>query len=219
MFVEVTSGRHVWMCVCVLLTVSNRSLAADTAVRLQTTKGEIDIRLFIDRAPISVERFLEQVETGQYNGNLFHRVIPGFGIQTGGHNVLQEALPEPDPIRNEADNGIRNLAGTVSFAREDIIDSARRQFFINTRDNPSLDHSSSSCTREDEARQLKAEERGLYRPSTCRTFGYTVFGTVIRGMDVVHHIEELPTRTTEKFDDLPETPVLIERAFRLSDIE
>lgn len=208
------------MCVWLLWSVgASVVLAGDPAVRLQTTEGEIDIRLFIDQAPVSVTRFLDQVEAGQYNGNLFHRVVPGFVIQTGGYNVLQEALPEPEPIHNEADNGIRNLSGTIAFAREDIIDSASRQFFINTSDNPSLDHSPTSCTREDEARQVKAEERGLYRPSTCRTFGYAVFGMVIRGMDVVHRIEELPTRTTEEFDDLPETPILLERAFRLPDIE
>ena len=110
-------------------------------------------------------------------------------------------------------------SGTVAFARGDIIDSASRQFFINTGDNPSLDHSASSCTREDEVRQTKAEARGLYRPSTCRTFGYALFGMVIRGMEVVHRIEALPTGTTEEFDDLPESPILIERAIQLPAID
>ena len=202
-----------------LLSMTPWLYAGDPAVRLQTTHGDIDIRLFVDQAPQSVARFLEQVEAGQYNGNLFHRVIPGFIIQTGGYNALQEALPEPEPILNEADNGIKNSIGTVAFAREDVIDSASRQFFINTGNNRSLDHSTSSCTREDEVRQAKAEARGLYRPSTCSTFGYAVFGMVIRGMEVVHRIEALPTRTTEEFDDLPESSIMIERAIQLPAID
>ena len=198
------------MCVWLLWSVgASVVLAGDPAVRLQTTEGEIDIRLFIDQAPVSVTRFLDQVEAGQYNGNLFHRVVPGFVIQTGGYNVLQEALPEPEPIHNEADNGIRNLSGTIAFAREDIIDSASRQFFINTSDNPSLDHSPTSCTREDEAAAKEARARGLRKPVTCKSFGYAVFGRVVEGMDIVDLIELADTQTVEDFDDVPVTPVVI----------
>ncbi len=159
-------------------------------VVLETNLGAIHIVLDPERAPRTVENFLEYVRSGFYDGTIFHRVIPGFVAQAGGFNPELEPKETRDPIASEADNGLRNTRRSVAMARRDDVDSATSQFFINLDDNPFLDHD------------------GPYQ-------GYTVFGRVIDGMHVVNEIASRPTESRDGFEHLPENPVMIERA-RLS---
>ncbi|MCB1646415.1 MAG: peptidylprolyl isomerase [Pseudomonadales bacterium] len=183
--------------------------AENPEVLIKTTMGDIVLELDQTRAPVTVGNFLSYVEDGSYVNTVFHRVIPGFMIQGGGHLADMTEVSERAEIRNEADNGLRNLTGTIAMARMDIIDSAGRQFFINVNDNAFLDHSPQSCSREDEAAEQAALERGLRKPRTCKSFGYAVFGRVIRGMDVVHKIEVVETGVNGSHMDVPVEPVTI----------
>lgn len=164
------------------------------AVKLVTNKGEIVIELDEKNAPISTKNFLGYVESGFYDNTVFHRVIKDFMVQTGGFTsgtdgVLQEKK-NGQPIKNEADNGLRNLRGTLAMARTQVVDSATSQFFINLKDNAFLDHGS-------------------------RDFGYAVFGKVIEGMQVVDEIAKVRTTTRGYYDDVPAEPVIITKAVRL----
>lgn len=183
--------------------------SSNPQVRIETTAGDIVLELFADKSPIAVENFLSYVNDGSYRNTIFHRVIPGFMIQGGGRTADLVELDGKDEIFNEAANGLANLTGTIALARHDIIDSASRQFFINTADNATLDHSKESCTRKDEKATVAAAERGLIRPITCKTFGYPVFGHVIAGMDVVFDIELVETKDVDDFYDVPVTPITI----------
>jgi cyclophilin family peptidyl-prolyl cis-trans isomerase/predicted AlkP superfamily pyrophosphatase or phosphodiesterase len=183
--------------------------ASNPQVRIETTAGDIVLELFADKSPIAVENFLSYVNDGSYSNTIFHRVIPGFMIQGGGRTADLVELEGKDEIFNEAANGLANLTGTIALARHDIIDSASRQFFINTANNTSLDHSAESCTRKDEKATEAAAERGLIRPVTCKTFGYPVFGHVIAGMDVVFDIELAETKDVDDFYDVPVTAITI----------
>ena len=190
------------MLLALVLSISASTVIAEN-VLLLTSKGEIEIELFRQQAPETVKNFLTYVDRGAYDNTIFHRVIPGFMIQTGGHfDDLTEAA-EGDTVRNEADNGLHNTRGTLAMARMDEIDSASRQFFINVGDNTHLDHSAESCTREDEQSVREARIKGLYKPVTCSTFGYAVFGRVVRGMNVVDDIELVETESRQDFDDVP----------------
>jgi cyclophilin family peptidyl-prolyl cis-trans isomerase len=160
-------------------------------VVLETTKGSIVIELFKERAPVSVDNFLQYVKAGHYDGTIFHRVIRGFMIQGGGMTPDMKEKPTREPIRNEATNRIRNLRGTVAMARTAQVRSATSQFFINTADNRALDH------------------RGL----TPDEYGYAVFGKVTEGMDVVDQIEGAKTGRVGPMEDVPVEPILIKRAF------
>ncbi|MDH4556893.1 peptidylprolyl isomerase A [Pseudomonas sp. BN417] len=175
---------------CALL-VSLNLLAADKPhVLLTTSAGEIEVELDADKAPISVKNFLEYVDAGYYNGTVFHRVIPGFMIQGGGFDTDYAEKDTREPIKNEADNGLRNVRGTLAMARTQVVDSATSQFFINQKDNAFLDHGS-------------------------RDFGYAVFGKVVRGMDVVDQISSVPTGNRGMHQNVPLQPVLILSAKRL----
>jgi len=176
---------------------------AETKILIATSLGDIGLVLYADKAPLTVKNFLEHVDRGGYEGLIFHRVIEGFMIQSGGYKKDLSESESDVTVQSEADNGLRNLLGTIAMARSDEIDSASQQFFINTEDNIRLDHSEKSCTREDEAVRLKALERGLNKPRDCANFGYTVFGHVISGMNVVRAIESSPTEDKEDFYDLP----------------
>ncbi len=187
------------------------AVAKTQFVQIETSAGTLTVELFGTRSPQTVARFLDLAGEGAYDGTIFHRVIPAFMIQAGGYTADLAAVPERPVIVNEADNGLANLRGTLAMARLDEIDSASMQFFINVEDNPHLDHRQDSCTREDEARQAKIEARGLIKPRTCATFGYAVFGQVVEGIEVVDLIEITPTRETDRFESLPEEPVLIRR--------
>lgn len=159
-------------------------------VILDTTLGSIVIELYHDKAPISVANFLNYVNSGFYNGTIFHRVIPGFMIQGGGFTKDMEEKKTGSPIKNEAGNGLPNLRGTIAMARTSVVDSATSQFFINTVDNFFLNH----------------------RNNSPEGYGYCVFGKVIEGMDVVDAIQNVPTGTYGYFEDVPLEPVLIKTA-------
>ncbi len=146
-------------------------------VRLSTTLGDITLELDADKAPKSVENFLQYVRDGHYEGTLFHRVIDGFMIQGGGYDENLEKKPTRDPIANEADNGLKNITGAVAMARTSVVDSATSQFFINVEDNAFLDHTEKS-------------QEG---------WGYAVFGKVIEGMDVVEKIKGVETGAKGNF--------------------
>ncbi|MFV2066130.1 MAG: peptidylprolyl isomerase [Pirellulales bacterium] len=163
-------------------------------VVLETNLGDIRIELFPEDAPISIDNFLAYVDSDFYEGLIFHRVMPGFMIQTGGHEpVHTEREATADQIRNESDNGLINLRGTVAMARMQQPHSARSQFFINLVDNAMLDHG-----------------------ATPGGWGYAVFGRVIEGMDVVDQIATVPTGTVGAYQDVPIDPVVI-RATRRAD--
>ena len=136
-------------------------------VVIKTSKGEITVELNQAKAPISVENFLKYVDDKAYDGTVFHRVIKGFMIQGGGFDTDLKRRETREPIKNEADNGLKNEVGTIAMARTGIPDSATSQFFINTVNNSNLNHRSK-------------DQRG---------WGYTVFGKVTSGLDVVKAIE------------------------------
>ncbi len=158
-------------------------------VRLTTGLGMIELELYADKAPQTVKNFLTYVERGYYNGVIFHRVIPGFMIQGGGFVPGMREKTTGVPVKNEADNGLKNLAGTIAMARTSDPQSAAAQFFINTVDNPALDH----------------------RDKTDRGWGYCVFGKVTKGMEVVKKIESVPTGTVGPFENVPKKDVAIEK--------
>ena len=169
------------------------SMPSNVVVEMVTSMGTVQIELDAARAPISVANFLAYVDAGHYAGTIFHRVIDGFMIQGGGYDRdLQHkgALP---PIQNEADNGLRNLRGTVAMARLSDPNTASSQFFINTVDNAFLDHTAKT-------------ERG---------WGYAVFGRVISGMDVVDAIAKVRTESRGGMKDVPVAPVFIGKVTRV----
>jgi cyclophilin family peptidyl-prolyl cis-trans isomerase len=182
---------------------------------IETSMGAITLVLDVKRAPISVANFLSYADRGFYDDTIFHRVVVGFVVQGGGYDAALIERESDSTIHNEADNGLKNLRGTIAMARNDDIDSASNQFFINTSDNATLDHSQSSCTRAQQQLESKARERGMIKPRTCATFGYAVFGKVIGGMDVVEEIELVDTDSKDGFEDLPVEPVIIHTVRRL----
>lgn len=197
-----------WLSVLALL-YSSWVLADAPQVVIDTSMGKITVELDPARAPVTVKNFLSYVDAGAYDGTIFHRVIPGFMIQGGGFTRDLQELPDGETIRNEADNGLKNVEGTIAMARLPDVDSASRQFFINVNDNVHLDHTSESCTREELQAFAAASEKGLYKPLACKGFGYAVFGHVVAGMDVVHAIEIVETHSDRGYDDLPVIPVVI----------
>lgn len=165
--------------------------ASDTPkVQLQTTKGNITVELFHDDAPETVDNFLQYVREGHYDGTLFHRVISNFMIQGGGFDRDFQQKPTREPIRNEADNGLENERGTLAMARTQDPHSATAQFFINVTDNDFLNHTA----------------------KTPQGWGYTVFGRVVEGMDVVDAIREVDTGRRGPHQDVPVEDVVIETA-------
>lgn len=162
-------------------------------VRIKTDKGDIVIELNPEKAPITVENFLEYVDAGFYDGTIFHRVISTFMVQGGGFTPDYQEKATGPPIRNEAANGLLNLRGTVAMARTSEVDSATAQFFINVVDNDQLDHA------------------GDDPPS----FGYCVFGKVVEGMDVVDRIRHVDTARRGTMRDVPREHVVIRSAARV----
>ena len=147
------------------------TMAEETKVVIKTNKGDITVKLDADKAPLTVQNFLDYVDSGFYAGTIFHRVINGFMIQGGGLDKQMHQKATRAPIKNEADNGLKNKRGTIAMARTMIVDSATSQFFINVVDNGFLD----------------------FRAPTPQAYGYCVFGEVVDGMDVVDAIKETPT--------------------------
>lgn len=195
------------------------SFADNPRVIIKTSKGDVMVKLYADKAPVTVENFLSYVDKGEYDKIIFHRVIAGFIIQTGRYFMDLSEANEGDTIFNEADNGLKNIRGSLAMARMSEIDSASRQFFINTVDNTNLDHSEESCNRADEQSRSAALARGLYKPKTCKTFGYAVFGEVISGMEIVEEIELVDTESSDGFDDLPLQPIIIRTIERMESVD
>lgn len=184
-------------------------------VVIETSLGDITLLLDPGNAPITVANFLSYADRGFYDDTVFHRVVIGFVVQGGGYDAAMLERESDSIIHNEADNGLKNLRGTISMARNDEIDSASKQFFINVSDNASLDHTESSCTRVQQEAELTARDRGMIKPRTCTTFGYAVFGKVVGGMDLVDEIELVDTKSIDGFDDFPVEPIIIRSVRRL----
>ncbi|MDH0895760.1 MULTISPECIES: peptidylprolyl isomerase [unclassified Pseudomonas] len=173
------------------LLLSTSLLAADNPhVLLTTSYGDIEIELNAEKAPISTQNFLGYLDAGFYKDTQFHRVIPGFMIQGGGFDASMRQKDTFKPIKNEADNGLRNDRGTVAMARTSDVNSATSQFFINHGNNDFLNHGG-------------------------RDFGYAVFGKVVRGMDVVDRIAGVRTGSRNGHANVPVEPVLILNAKKL----
>jgi len=174
-----------------LMLFSVSAVIAAPLVKLQTNMGDIVIELNEEKAPKTVANFLSYVNDGFYNGTIFHRVIDGFMIQGGGFTEAMQKKGTKAPVENEANNGLRNDRGTVAMARTNAPHSATAQFFINVVNNDFLN----------------------YRSATPQGWGYTVFGKVVQGMDVVDKIRKIPTGPGGPFPkDVPQAPVVIESA-------
>lgn len=171
--------------VCLAETKENPMTKKHPVVLMKTSKGDIKIELYEDKAPITVKNFLDYANEGFYNGTIFHRVIDGFMIQGGGFTADMQQKPVKAPIKNEATNGLKNTRGTLAMARTSVVDSATGQFFINVVDSPFLDYQSP------------------------QNYGYAVFGKVTSGMDVVDKIKDVKTGTKGMHRDVPVEPVEI----------
>ncbi len=161
-------------------------------VKLLTNFGEITLELNAEKAPITVANFLQYVDSGFYNGTIFHRVINGFMIQGGGFDDKMEQKTSADEIKNEADNGLANDIYTIAMARTSAPHSASNQFFINVGNNDFLNHTTPNNS----------------------GWGYCVFGKVTAGMDVVDKIKKVATTTRNGHQDVPVENVIIESATR-----
>lgn len=159
--------------------------SANPRAVIHTSLGDITLELFAEAAPVTVENFTSYVRDGFYDGTIFHRVISHFMIQGGGMTPDLKAKATAEPIVNESASGISNARGTIAMARTADPNSATSQFFINVQDNPSLDH----------------------KPTAP---GYTVFGKVVEGMDVVDEIRFVETTSMPPYHDVPVEPVVIE---------
>jgi len=158
-------------------------------IRFETTLGGFTIELFEKEAPVSAKNFLDYVDAGFFDGTIFHRVIPGFMIQGGGFSPDMKQKETRAPIRNEADNGVKNRRGTLSMARTNDPHSATSQFFVNLVDNAFLDPGRGGA-------------------------GYAVFGCVTQGMDVIDAIAGVKTGRKGGHDDVPAEPVVVQGATR-----
>ena len=159
-------------------------------VKLTTSMGPIVLELDESKAPVTVENFVKYVQAGHYIGTIFHRVIDGFMIQGGGFTQDMQQKPTQSPIRNEASNGLKNENYTVAMARTGVRDSATSQFFINVKDNEFLNYSGESPN----------------------GWGYAVFGKVVEGKDTVDAIRKVATGNAGPHQNVPRTPVVIEKA-------
>ena len=164
-------------------------MSTAATVHMQTNKGSITIELDAEKAPISTENFLAYVRDGFYDQTIFHRVIPGFMIQGGGFTTDMAQKKTSAPIKNEADNGLKNLRGTLAMARTQVVDSATNQFFINLTDNDFLNH----------------------KGTTPNAYGYAVFARVTEGMEIVDEIAKVATGNNGHHQDVPKEAVIIEK--------
>jgi peptidyl-prolyl cis-trans isomerase A (cyclophilin A) len=159
-------------------------------IRFETTLGDFTIELLDKEAPQSVANFLRYIDDGFFDGTIFHRIVPGFVIQGGGFTEDMAQKRTQPPVKNEADNGLKNKRGTLSMARTNDINSATSQFFVNLKDNDFLDHSRAN-------------------------FGYAVFARVTEGMDVVDKIAAVKTGKHRGFDDVPVEAVIMKSVKRI----
>jgi cyclophilin family peptidyl-prolyl cis-trans isomerase len=164
--------------------------SANPRVLLETSKGNIVVELFADKAPKTADNFLQYVKSGFYNGTIFHRVIPGFMVQGGGMTPDMAEKPTRDPIQNEADNRVLNERGTLAMARTSDPHSASSQFFINLVNNGFLNHTGKNA----------------------QGWGYAVFGKVVEGMDVVDSIAGVRTGRKGMHENVPVEPVILKKA-------
>jgi len=169
---------------------SDIATGAYPVVEMRTNVGTLALELYPDKAPKTVDNFLSYVRGGFYDGTIFHRVVPGFVIQGGGFSADMTKKDTEPPIENEADNGLLNLRGAICMARTNDPQSATSQFFINIKDNPSLD----------------------FRERSSRGWGYAVFGKLIEGLEVLDKIEAAPTTSRDGHQDVPVDAIVIESA-------
>ncbi len=178
--------------ISLLMLAGITTLQAEPArVFIKTSMGDIELELNPAKAPESVKNFLRYADEGFYNGTVFHRVIKGFMIQGGGFSQDFKRKATHEPIKNEANNGLKNDRGTIAMARTRAPHSATAQFFINHADNHTLNYPSFDG------------------------WGYAVFGKVTKGMDIVDKIANIPTGSSHGMRDVPETPVIIESISRI----
>jgi peptidyl-prolyl cis-trans isomerase A (cyclophilin A) len=170
------------------LALSAAAFAADPQVSLKTSMGEIVLELNQEKAPKTVANFLQYVKSGFYKGTIFHRVIDGFMIQGGGMDARLVNKPTNKPVKNESNNGLSNMPYTIAMARTDNPDSATSQFFINVAENTSLDFPGMTGS------------------------GYTVFGKVIKGQEVVDKIKGVVVDDVHGLQNVPVVPVVIQSA-------
>jgi cyclophilin family peptidyl-prolyl cis-trans isomerase len=165
------------------------AVAQGPVVVITTNKGAFEVELYPDKAPATVKNFLDYVDAGHYDGTIFHRVIKDFMVQGGGFVPDGQQKPTKPPVKNEANNGLKNTRGTIAMARTAVVDSATSQFFINHGDNAFLD----------------------FKNETPQGYGYCVFGKVISGMDVVDAIANSPKGDKQPgvFQDRPKDDVII----------
>ena len=188
-------GLSIIMCCSFFVSYANQQLENKIMITILTSMGGIKLELDAENAPITVENFLSYVDSGHYDNTIFHRVIPGFVIQGGGMVSGMQEKGTGTPIQNEADNGLKNLIGAICMARTNDPHSATAQFFINLKDNQSLDHTEKT-------------ESG---------WGYAVFGRVVSGMDVVEKIAAVETGNVGYHSDVPLEDVVLEKAERVTD--
>lgn len=162
--------------------------AQNTKVQFQTTVGNFTVELYADKAPQTVDNFVQYVKDKHYNGTIFHRVIPNFMVQGGGFSTAMQQKPTRAPVPLEANNKLKNDRGTLAMARTSDPNSATAQFFINVVDNQNLNAPNPDG------------------------YGYTVFGKVIQGMDIIDKIRSVPTRSAGMYQDVPQTPIVINSA-------
>lgn len=162
---------------------------ATTIAQIETNQGVIEVSLNKKKAPQTVANFVNYAKSGFYNGTVFHRIIDGFMIQGGGFTEKMQQKPTQKPIKNEANNGLKNKIGSIAMARTSDPHSASSQFFINTVNNDFLD----------------------YKSPTPQGWGYTVFGKVTSGMEVVQRISKAKTGMVKGMTDVPLTPVIIKK--------
>ncbi len=166
-----------------------KTMSANQQVKLETSLGDIIIELDAAKAPVSAKNFIDYVDSSHFDGTIFHRVIPDFMAQGGGFDKDFKQKPTNAPIKNEADNGLKNTRGTLAMARTSDPDSASSQFFINLKDNSFLDFTS----------------------KTSQGWGYAVFGRVTEGMEVVDKMAGQPTGSNGPHQDVPKTPIVINK--------
>lgn len=178
--------------VCLLLVsigVATANSGDKVMVEMHTSKGLITLELDAEKAPVTVANFIEYVKSGHFDGTIFHRVIPGFVIQGGGMESGMKEKPTQPPIENEADNGLKNVTGSICMARTNDPHSATSQFFINLKDNQFLDHTEKNP----------------------QGWGYAVFGQVTDGMDVVEAIAAVQTGNAGFHQDVPVEDIVVEK--------
>lgn len=177
-----------------LISATLNAYATNISVEMKTNLGNVVLELYPDKAPKTVENFLQYVEDGFYKNTVFHRVIPGFMIQGGGFDTALKQKPTRSPVQNEADNGLKNEVGTIAMARTQDPHSASAQFFINVANNEFLN----------------------FKAPNQKGYGYTVFGKVTKGIDIVNKIASIPTGSGGPFSsDVPKTTVIIEDVVKL----